>query len=156
MLTADSRSLFLLEPGLVYLNHGGFGATPKVVLDEKKRILSEIEKNPVDVFQHSIRARWRAVAEKIAARFSLGAYSVAIIDNATDGITAILRSLSLEAGDEILVTSMTYGAITIAARHIAGKQGAKVALADLRFPDPDPAQCIEAVTHALTARGESL
>jgi len=152
MLTADSRSFFLLESGLVYLNHGGVGVTPKVVLDQKKRILSEIEKNPVDVFQHSIRARWRAIADKIATRFSLDADSVAIVDNATDGITSILRSLPFQAGDEILLTSMTYGAITVAAGHIVGKQGAKVALADLRFPDPDPAQCNEAVTQALTPR----
>ena len=152
MLTADSRSLFLLEPGLVYLNHGGFGATPKDVLDEKRRILVEVERNPVEIFQHNLRARWHAVVEKIAARFSLDADSVAIVDNATDGITAILRSLSLKAGDEILVTSMTYGAITMAARHIGGKQGAKVTLADLSFPDPDPAQCIKAVTQALTPR----
>jgi len=152
MLTAESRSLFLLEPGLIYLNHGGFGATPKVVLDEKKRILSEIEKNPVEAIQHKIRARWRGIADKIAARFSLDADGVAIVDNATDGINAILRSLSIKAGDEILVTSMTYGAIAIAARHIAGKQGAKVTFADLRFPDPDPGQCIEAVMQALTPR----
>src|ERR1700722_1025980 len=152
MLTADSRSLFLLEPGLVYLNHGGFGATPKDVLDEKRRILVEVERNPVEIFQHNLRARWHAVVEKIAARFSLDADSVAIVDNATDGITAILRSLSLKAGDEILVTSMTYGAIIMAAGHIGGKQGAKVTLADLSFPDPDPAQCIEAVTQALTPR----
>jgi isopenicillin-N epimerase len=152
MLTADSRSLFLLEPGLVYLNHGGFGATPKDVLDEKRRILVEVERNPVEIFQHNLRARWHAVVEKIAARFSLDADSVAIVDNATDGITAILRSLSLKAGDEILVTSMTYGAIIMAAGHIGGKQGAKVKLADLSFPDPDPAQCIEAVTQALTPR----
>jgi isopenicillin-N epimerase len=152
MLTADSRNLFLLEPGLAYLNHGGFGATPKDVLDEKTRILSEIEKNPMEVFQHNIRSRWHAVAEKIAGRFSLEADRVAIVDNATDGINAILRSLPLTEGDEILVTSMTYGAITMAARHIGGKQGAKVTLADLRFPDPDPAQCVEAVMQALTPR----
>lgn len=151
MLSADSRSLFLLEPGLVYLNHGGYGATPGDVLNEKKRILSEIEKNPVGVLTH-IRRPWHSVAEKIAGRFSLDANSVAIVDNTTDGINAILRSLPLAAGDEILLTSMTYGAVAIAARHIAGKQGAKVTLAELRFPDPDPEQCVEAVIKALTSR----
>lgn len=42
---ADCR-LFLFEPGLIYLNHSGFGATPKEVLDPKQRILVKIEKNP--------------------------------------------------------------------------------------------------------------
>jgi len=152
MLTANSRSLFLLEPGLVYLNHGGFGATPKNVLDEKIRILADIEKNPVDLLAHNLRSQWHAVAEKIAARFSLGANSLALVDNATDGVNAVLRSLSLKAGDEILLTTMTYGAVAVAARSIAEKHGATITLAELRFPDPDPEQCIEAVTQALTPR----
>lgn len=152
MLTADSRSLFLFEPGLTYLNHGGFGATPKEVLDAKQRILLEIEKNPAAMFQHNLRNLWHGIAEKIARRFSLDSNSLAIVDNVTDGIVAVLRSLSLEAGDEILLTSMNYGAVAAGARHIAEKQGAKITLAALRFPDPDPQQCIEAVTQALTHR----
>lgn len=152
MLTANSRDLFLLQPGLAYLNHGGFGAAPKDVLNEKKRILDEIEKNPVDLLAHNIRPQWHAVAGKIADRFSLGANSVAIVDNATDGIEAVMRSLSLQAGDEILTTSMTYGSVAMAARHIAAKQGATVTIAELRIPNPDPQQCIEAITQALTPR----
>ena len=92
------------------------------------------------------------MAEKIAQRFSIDTDSLAIVDNVTDGIVAVLRSLSLEAGDEILLTSMNYGAVAIAARYIAEKQGARITLAALRFPDPDPQQCIEAVTQTLTPR----
>ena len=152
MLTADCRSLFLFEPGLTYLNHGGFGATPREVFEAKQRILSEIEKNPAGLFQHNLRNLWHGMVEKIARRFSLETNSVAIVDNVTDGIVAVLRSLSLEAGDEILLTSMNYGAVAVAARHLAEKQDAKITLAALRFPDPDPQQCIEAVTQALTSR----
>lgn len=150
MLTADSRSLFLFEPELIYLNHGAFGATPKKVLDEKQRILREIEKNPAAVFQHNLRAQWHHIKEKIARRFSLDTNALTVVDNVTDGIVAVLRSLSLQVGDEILLTSMNYGAVAIAARHIAEKQGAKITLADLRFPDPDPKQFIRAITQALT------
>ena len=152
MLTGDSRSLFLFEPGLIYLNHGGFGATPKEVFDAKQRILTEIEKNPSALFQQDIRSRWHAIAEKIARRFSLETNSLAIIDNVTDGINAVLRSLSIQAGDEILLTSMTYGAILMAARYIAKKHGATITLAALGFPDPDPQQFVEAVMQALTPR----
>jgi isopenicillin-N epimerase len=152
MLTPDSRSLFLLASNLTYLNHGGFGATPKSVLDEKKRMLDEIEKNPMDFLAHKIRPRWHQVAEKIASRFSLKPNSVAIVDNATDGVEAILRSLSLTAMDEILITSMTYGAIAMAAQHIAARQGAKVTVAELRFPDPKPEQYIAAIAQTITPR----
>jgi len=152
MLTANSRSLFLLQPGLIYLNHGGFGATPKDVVNEKIRILSAIEENPVGTFAHKITVEWHNIVDEIARRFSLDANSVAIVDNATDGINVVLRSLSLTPGDEILLTSMTYDAIAIAARHIADKHGATIAVAQMRFPDPDPQQCLQAVAKALRPR----
>jgi isopenicillin-N epimerase len=47
---------------------------------------------------------------------------------------------------------LTYNAISLAARHIAETQGARVNVAMLRFPDPDPQQFIEAVQQALTPR----
>jgi isopenicillin-N epimerase len=152
MLTPDSRSLFLFPSNLTYLNHGGFGATPRSVLDEKKRILDEIEKNPMDLLSHKIRPKWHQVAERIASRFSCKPNSVAIVDNATDGVEAVLRSLSLTAVDEILTTSMTYGAVAMAARHIAATQGAKVMVAELHFPDPEPEQCIAAIAQTITPR----
>ena len=152
MLTIDSRSLFSLAPELVYLNHGGFGATPKSVAAEKKRILDEIEKNPAHFLTYRSRAEWHQIAEKIAGRFGLKPDSLAIVDNATDGIGAVLRALSLKAGDEILITSMTYGAIQMAARRIAEEQGAGISTAKLCFPCPDPEQCVEAIITAITSR----
>ncbi|MBV8359076.1 MAG: aminotransferase class V-fold PLP-dependent enzyme [Deltaproteobacteria bacterium] len=155
MLTANTRELFPLASDLTYLNHGGFGATPKSVLEEKKRILDEIEKNPVDFLAHRIKAAWHQVTDKIAGRFTLEPASLAIVDNATDGIEAVLRAQCLKEGDEILTTSMTYGAVAMAAQHIAEKQRARTTLAELRFPDPDPQQCIDAVARAITT-GRSL
>ena len=152
MLTPDSRSLFLLASNLTYLNHGGFGATPKCVLDEKKRILDQIEKNPTDLLAHKLRPQWHQVAEKIAGRFSCQSNSVAIVDNATDGVEAVLRSRFLNADDEILITSMTYGAVAMAAQQFAAKQGAKVTVAELHFPEPEPEQCIAAIAHSITSR----
>jgi len=152
MLTTNTRELFPLTSSLTYLNHGGFGATPRSVLDEKKRILDEIEKNPVDFLAHRIRAAWHQVADKIAGRFELEPGSLAIVDNATDGIEAVLRAQCLKEGDEILITSMAYGAVAMAAQHIAEKQRAKTTVAELRFPDPDPQQCIDAVARAITTR----
>jgi isopenicillin-N epimerase len=152
MLTADSRSLFLFASNLIYLNHGGFGATPRSILDEKKRILDEIEKNPTDFLAHKIKLKWHQVVQKIASRISCQPDSVAIVDNATDGVEAILRSLSLTAADEILITSMTYGAVAMAARYIAAKQGAKITMAELRFPNPEPEQCTAAIAQTITPR----
>lgn len=152
MLTAESKRLFPLDPEVIYLNHGAFGVTPHHVLNEKKRILSEIEKNPVEMLQHQIRQQWHRISNRVAEQFSCSANSVAIVDNATDGAVAVLRSLSLQRGNEILLTPMTYGAVALAAHCIAEAHGAKVTMAAVRFTNPDPQQCIEAVTQAISSR----
>jgi isopenicillin-N epimerase len=137
MLTVDSKRLFPLDPNLIYLNHGAFGVTPHDVLNEKRRILYEIEKNPVDFLQFKISERWQQIANTVAKRFLCDENSVAIVDNATDGAVAVLRALSLKPSEEILITQLTYNAISLAARHIAEAQGARVNVAMLRFPDPN-------------------
>jgi isopenicillin-N epimerase len=152
MLSGDNRDLFSLACSLTYLNHGGFGATPKSVLAEKKRILDEIEKNPAEFLSCKVRPGWHQVTDKIASRFALQPGSLAIVDNATDGVVAVLRARCLSAGDEILTTTMTYGAVQMAARHIAESQRARITTAEISFPCPGPEQCIEAIARAITPR----
>jgi len=40
----------------------------------------------------------------------------------------------------------------LAARYIAEQRGAEIATAEIRFPDPEPEQCIEAIAQAITSR----
>jgi isopenicillin-N epimerase len=38
------RDGFLLEPDVVYLNHGSYGACPQVVFDEYQRLQRDLER----------------------------------------------------------------------------------------------------------------
>ncbi len=150
MLTADSLELFPLSARVTYLNHGGFGVTPRTVLDEKKRILDRIEENPAGFLSRRIKLHWQQVADMVAQRFAVNPGSLALVENATDGVEAVIRALPLAKGDEILVTSMCYGAVAMAARHIASSRGAKVITAELPFPPRDVQQYVMTVAEAIT------
>jgi len=42
------KQLFLLDPDVVYLNHGSFGACPRPVFEAYQRYQRELERQPVE------------------------------------------------------------------------------------------------------------
>jgi isopenicillin-N epimerase len=152
MISSEARDLFPLRGGAVYLNHGGFGVTPCEVMAARATILREIEEAPSPFFSHDYRGKWNSTVAYLAARLGVAADSLALVDNVTDGINAVLRALAFQPGDEIITTSMTYGAIDLAAEHIARQFGATVMRMPIPFPNPSPERCLEALQAALTPR----
>ena len=45
--TGIMKELFLLDPDIVFLNHGSFGATPRPVFEEYQRWQEVLERQPV-------------------------------------------------------------------------------------------------------------
>ena len=39
-----------IQPGVTYLNHGSFGPSPRVVVEERTRLAAQLEANPMDFF----------------------------------------------------------------------------------------------------------
>ena len=123
-----------LEPAVAYLNHGSFGACPKAVLERQAALRAELEREPVDFL-------WRTLPARLAeARGALGTFlgaepdDLAFVPNATAGVNAVLRSLDLGAGDELLTTSHVYPACRRAMEYVAGRAGARVVVAEVPFP----------------------
>jgi isopenicillin-N epimerase len=152
MLSQEARYLFPLKEGAVYLNHGGFGVAPREVMAARAAILREIEEAPSPFFTHDYRGKWNSTAACVAVRLGVAPDSLALVDNVTDGINAVLRAVALKSGDEILTTSLTYGAIDLAAEHTARRYAATVVRMPIPFPNPSPARCLAALHAALTPR----
>ena len=139
MLTPKSRQLFSCDPNIVYIDHGGYGVTPKEVQVFRAEMQEKLEAAPTPFFDIECRAEWMATKAMVAHRFSARAEDIALIDNVTDGINAILRSLTLQPDDEILITSMTYGAIALGRQaYHARETGAHVVEAHIPFSYPQP------------------
>ena len=105
------RDLFVLDSTLVFLNHGSFGACPRLVLAEYQRIQLEIERNPVEALS-LYRGFPQAIAdvrERLAAYVGADSSNLVLVPNATTGVNAVARSLDLKPGDEIVSTTHEYG-----------------------------------------------
>ena len=60
---SDVRALFALEPDITFLNHGSFGACPKVVLDEQLRLRARLEAQPVRFLLRELEMQWDCLIE---------------------------------------------------------------------------------------------
>ncbi|HSN31894.1 MAG TPA: aminotransferase class V-fold PLP-dependent enzyme [Ideonella sp.] len=153
-----------LDPRITYLNHGTVGATPRRVLAAQQALQVEIERQPARFLVRELTAsldglaaaapvpRLRAAAERVAAWLGARGEDLVFVDNASSGINAVLRSLALAPGDEILVTDHAYGAVARAAAFVARERGARVVTVALPFPLTDAQACIDALEAGLTPR----
>ena len=150
-----SVSEWLLDPEVLHLNHGSFGATPAAVLEAQQAIRTRIEANPTRFFLEGEYQESLDEVRRVVARF-VGADDAGLVfvTNATAGVNAVLRSLEpcLAAGDEILVTDHEYNACANAAAVSASRAGAVVTTASVPFPLASPREVVDAVLSAVTDR----
>lgn len=128
------RNLFMLDPDVVFLNHGSFGATPKAVFDAYQHWQREVERQPVLFFSKTYDQALRAAREALAAYVHGRADDLVFVHNATFGVNVVARSLALQAGDEILTTNHEYGACANAWEHACRRTGARYVRHALPLP----------------------
>ena len=146
------RSEWLLDPDISFLNHGSYGAVPRIVLDEQHRSQQRMERNPNEFLALELPHALRVAANRLA-KFIKGVGSdLVFIENATAGCNVVLGSVRLSPGDEILVTDHGYPAIRKAAEHHASSTGAIVIEATMPFPVSNPIEIVNAVAARLGPR----
>lgn len=141
-----------LDPGITFLNHGSFGATPRAVLEKQQAWRARLELEPVRFFVRELEPLLDAARAELAEFLGAEREGLAFVPNATAGVNAVLRSLDLDKHDELLVTTHEYNACRNALEYVAGIEGAKIVVADVPFPIPSPEVVIERILEKVTTR----
>jgi len=118
------RDRFLLDPNVVFLNHGSFGACPREVLAAQRRWQDEMERNPVEFLGRRSAALLRQAREALGGWVGAPADELVFVPNATTAVNVVARSLDLRPGDEVLATDHEYGACEAAWQRVCAATGA--------------------------------
>ena len=145
------RDLFLLDPGLIFLNHGSYGACPREVFDDFQDWQREMERNPVEFLGRRSGELLGAARERLATHLGARSEDLVFVTNATTGVNIVAQSLALQPGDEVLATDHEYGACDAAWRVVCEKAGAHYRRATIPLPF-DPAAFVETMLAAATPR----
>ena len=151
-LGAAIRHQWPLDWTWLTVNHGSFGATPLPVLAAQDGWRRQLEAQPSRFMRLVLPDALRAAAARLAKFVGAEAKDVAFLENATVGCNAVLRSLRLREGDEMLVLTHGYGAVRNTVRHLAERAGARMTEAAIPFPHPEADAIVAALADAITAR----
>ena len=149
---SDHRACWRLDPDVVFLNHGSFGACPCAVLEVQQALRDVMEADPVHFFLRELEPRLDSARAALATFLGARADDLAFVTNTTTGVNAVLRSLSFAPGDELLVTDQAYNACANAVRYAAERSGARVLVVPLPFPLAGPDAVVDAVLAGVTPR----
>lgn len=136
-----------LDPDIVFLNHGSFGACPNSVIEAQQAMRDRIEREPVrffcqDLFDLTDRSR-RAITQVIGGQPE----DYVLLPNATQCVATVLDNVltgiglaegrPLGPGDEILINEHEYPACQNIVRRAAARVGAKVVSPSMPWLDDD-------------------
>jgi isopenicillin-N epimerase len=128
------KDLFLLDDSLSFLNFGSFGACPRPVFKEYQQWQRKLEASPV---QFITKIGLEALAE---SREALGKYlgaparDLVFVTNPSYAGNAIVKSLPIHAGEEVLTTNLEYGAMDRTWTYYAEKRGFVYRKAPISLP----------------------
>jgi isopenicillin-N epimerase len=117
---------FGLDPDVLHLNHGAFGVAPVAVRRAAAAWRERAERNPHRFNRVDLGGLVTAARERAAGFLGVEPSRAAWVRNVSEGVSAVLGSLDLRAGDELVTSTHGYGAVRKALRHHAARAGARI------------------------------
>lgn len=143
---------FLHTADGTFLNHGSFGATPRELLDIQADLREQLERQPVDFLVRRLPDLLDEARAATAGALRADAAGLVFVRNATEGIAAVLQSVDLQPGDEILYTNHGYNAVHRAILRECDRTGARPVRVSLPWPVTHADALRDAVVRGLTDR----
>ena len=143
---------YLLDPGVVYLNHGSFGAVPRPVFESYQHWQKELEANPVIFLGRRLPDLLSHARERLGAFINAAPDDLTFVPNVTYALNIVTRSLDLRPGDVILTTDHEYGAINRAWGFNCQKSGAELVNQQIAVPVADPDAVVEQIWSGVDKR----
>jgi isopenicillin-N epimerase len=150
---------WLLDPEITYLNHGTVGAPPRRVLQAQQALRDEMERQPSRFVLRELHghqpmpwrreSRLREAIGRVAPFLGCRPEDLVFVPNVTTGLNAVLRSVPLGPGDEVVITDLGYGAVALAAGVVTREHGATLRMVEMPYPPRDAGDVVAAIARAL-------
>ena len=146
------KSEFLLDPSIIFLNHGSFGACPRAVFEVYQDWQRQLEHQPVEFLSRRAPDLLAHAREELANYLNVESDEIVYFPNPTTALNMVARNLDLQPGDEILTTNHEYGAMDRTWRFICKETGAKYIQQNVSLPVSTKGEFIEKLWDGVTPK----
>ena len=146
------KEKFLLNPDITFLNHGSFGACPKVVFEDYQTWQRKLEQDPVQFITKTGQEALNLSRKALANYIHCDEQDIVYMPNPTTALNTVIKNLDLQVGDEILSTNREYGALDRTWKYYCNQTGAKYVQASISLPLVSQEQFLEEFWKALTPK----
>jgi isopenicillin-N epimerase len=144
-IASQLRGLWSIDPEVSYLNHGSFGPSPREVSAERQKWSELLERQPMDFYVRRLAGLLDEASTAVGRFVGADGKDLAFVDNATAGMNVIAHSISLDPGDEVVLTDHEYGAVRRLWEQKARAVGARVVTARLPLPVESSDSIVDAI-----------
>jgi len=141
-----------LDPGVVFLNHGSYGACPVKVLECQDEIRTMMEREAVRFFMIELERLLDETREAVGRLVNCRPRDLVMATNATIALACVLNSIDFQPGDEILANDHEYMSCLNELDRLARRRGVRPVKATVPFPIDSDDQVVEAIMDKVTPR----
>ena len=87
------KELFLLDPGVVFLNHGSYGACPRPVFAAYQGYQLDLERQPVEFLGRRFPELIDEARRRLAGYVGADPDGLVFVPNATSAVNVVARSI---------------------------------------------------------------
>jgi len=150
------KSQFLLKPGITFLNFGSFGACPKPVFETYQNLQLQLEQEPVQFIAFNGPKDLKQSREALANYVHCNADDLVYVTNPSYAVNIVAKNLKLNPDDEVLGTSIEYGACDRIWSYYCEKAGAKYVRQHISLPLVSKEKFIEDFFKGLTPKTKAV
>jgi selenocysteine lyase/cysteine desulfurase len=151
-LWARMAQAYTVSANIVNLNNGGVSPQPKVVQDAVDRYYHLSNETPTYYMWQILDKGREGVRRKLADLAGVSPEEIAINRNATEALATITWGLTLNKGDEVVMTKQDYPNMVHAWKQKEAREGIKISWINLVLPIENDEEIVKAFINATSSR----
>jgi selenocysteine lyase/cysteine desulfurase len=144
-------SEYMLAPGLIYLNTGSLGPTPRSILDVVLKAWNDLELNPVTkAYGGTTNTLADKTRDLVGALIGCSADEVLLTRSTTNAMTIAGLGVDLSRGDRVLTTNVEHEGGSAVWEHLEKRRGIGIDRVLITPEDHDVRRLVERFDRAIT------